>query len=33
LRVSTRRIQAAPSPFDALALKPIHSTEDDPQQQ
>ena len=33
LRVSTRRMQAAPSPFDALELKPIRSTKDDPQQQ
>jgi integrase/recombinase XerD len=33
LRVSTRRLQAAPSPFDALALKPILSTKDEPQQQ
>jgi integrase/recombinase XerD len=33
LRVSTRRMQAAPSPFDALELKPISSTKDDPQQQ
>ena len=33
LRVSTRRLQAAPSPFDALALKPILSEKDEPQQQ
>jgi integrase/recombinase XerD len=33
LRVSTRRLQAAPSPFDALALKPILSKKDEPQQQ
>ena len=33
LRVSTRRMQAAPSPFDALELKPIHYTKDHPQQQ
>jgi integrase/recombinase XerD len=33
LRVSTRRMQAAPSPFDALELKPIRSAKDDPQPQ
>ena len=33
LRVSTRRLQAAPSPFDALTLKPILSQKDEPQQQ
>ena len=33
LRVSTRRLQAAPSPFDALALKPILSKKNEPQQQ
>jgi len=33
LRVSTRRMQAAPSPFDALEPKPIRSIKDDPQQQ
>jgi integrase/recombinase XerD len=33
LRVSTRRLQAAPSPLDALALKPLFSTKDEPQQQ
>ena len=33
LRVSTRRMQAAPSPFDALALKPIRYSKDDPQQE
>jgi site-specific recombinase XerD len=32
LRVSTRRMQAAPSPFDALELKPIRYVKDDPQQ-
>jgi integrase/recombinase XerD len=29
LRVSTRRMQAAPSPFDALELKPIRDTKDE----
>jgi integrase/recombinase XerD len=33
LRVSTRRMQTAPSPFDALELNPIRSTKDDPQPQ
>jgi site-specific recombinase XerD len=33
LRVSTRRMQAAPSPFDALVLNPIRYSKDDPQQE
>jgi integrase/recombinase XerD len=33
LRVSTQRMQAAPSPFDALELRAIRYIKDDPQQQ
>ena len=33
LRVSTTRIQAAPSPFDSLRLKPIFYSKDDGQQE
>lgn len=33
LRVSTTRIQAAPSPFDSLRLKPIFHSKDDDQQE
>jgi len=29
LRVSTTRMQTAPSPFDALQLKPIYRSQDD----
>jgi integrase len=32
LRVSTKRMQAAASPFDALALKPLSDTEDKDQE-
>jgi site-specific recombinase XerD len=32
LRVSTARMQAAPSPFDALQLKPIYESKDDGRQ-
>ena len=32
LRVSTTRIQATPSPFDALQLKPIDPSKDDDRQ-
>ena len=32
LRVSTARMQAAPSPFEALQLKPIYRSKDDHRQ-